>query len=118
MINSIASNSVHIVDLTSLLSAVAAGMFLGCIFFYVLWLSAQKVLDSRQPVLWFVTSWLSRMTIAVYGLYWVGSGNLQMLLACLSGFMVGRWMISRIIMDKKPSHESRLKSSKIVENAP
>lgn len=120
--NSITNDALYIVDLTSLLSAAAAGMVLGCIFFYVLWLSAQKVLGSSHPVLWFVASWLGRMAIALSGLYWVGAGNWQLLLACLFGFILGRWQISRIIVSKKPSNESRLKSSKTLDtgakNAP
>lgn len=122
MISSISSDALNIVDLTSLLSAGAAGMLLGCFFYYGLWLSTQKMLGSSHPVLWFVTSWLIRMTTTVCGFYWVGAGNWQPLLACLFGLIVGRWLISRIIVGKKPSSESQQKSLKILDtgakNAP
>jgi F1F0 ATPase subunit 2 len=93
------------VPLSALLSASLTGVVLGCVFFYVLWLSAQKVLGSAHPVRWFICSWLFRMVLAVYGFYLVAGGEWPPLLACLLGFIVGRWLISKVILGRTPNTE-------------
>jgi F1F0 ATPase subunit 2 len=114
MINQMTSEAQQMVQqmlpITSLLTASLMGIALGCVFFYVLWLSAQKVVGSAHPVLWFVSSWLIRMAFALCGFYWIGNENWQLLLACLLGFIVGRWLISKIILGKSLTARTNLDS--------
>jgi F1F0 ATPase subunit 2 len=93
---------------TSLLGAFITGTVLGCMFFYVLWLSAQKVLASSHPVLWFVGAWLFRMPLALYGFYWTANDNWRLLLACLFGFIVGRWLIRKRLVDTTVNQQTNL----------
>lgn len=83
--------------LPSLLNACLMGFIGGCIFFTILWISANKVLDSECPITWFVCSWVTRMTLVLGGFYWVANSNWQLLLSCLFGFILGRWLISRAV---------------------
>ena len=81
----------------SLLGAFLMGIIFGLLFFYALWLTTQKIVNSAQPACWFISSWLIRMPVVFFGFYWVANGNWQLLIACLLGFIVGRWIISRAI---------------------
>jgi F1F0 ATPase subunit 2 len=94
--------------LTSVLIAFARGILLGCAFFYVLWLSTQKLMVSKPSVLWFIGAWLARMALAIGGLYLISMGNWLLLLASLCGFIVGRYLISRLIGANVKSCEARI----------
>ena len=93
--------------LTSVLIAFARGILLGCAFFYVLWLSTQKLMVSKPSVLWYVGAWLARMALAIGGLYLISMGNWLLLLASLCGFIVGRYLISRVIGANSKGSEVR-----------
>jgi F1F0 ATPase subunit 2 len=84
----------------SLLIALIEGMLMGCAFFYILWLSAKKILSSQFAIPWFIGSWLVRMAFALCGFYLIAMGSWQLLLASLCGFIIGRVFICRIICVK------------------
>jgi F1F0 ATPase subunit 2 len=76
--------------------AAAAGLLLGAICFGGLWWTVRKGVASPRPVLWFAGSLLVRMGIVLPGFYFVGGGELPRLLACLLGFLIARWVVTRL----------------------
>jgi len=77
--------------------AFGAGLALGAIFFGGLWWTIQKGVSSRKPEYWFFGSLLLRMGIVLMGFYLVFGGHLNRLLACLIGFVVARFIVTRLI---------------------
>lgn len=76
--------------------ALAAGIGLGAVFFGGLWWTVRKGVSSQQPAIWFFGSFLVRMGIVVAGLYFVGHGHWERLVACLLGFVIARLVIIRL----------------------
>lgn len=76
-----------------LLSAIA-GLVLGALFFGGLWWTVRRALASPSPALWFFSSLLIRMGIALAGLYYVGKDDWKRMTACVVGFMVARLAIT------------------------
>ncbi len=75
--------------------AFIAGLLLGAIFFGGLWISVQRAVASKLPALWFAGSLISRLTITLFGFYFVAHGNWQRLLICLLGFISARFIVLR-----------------------
>jgi len=73
-----------------------AGLLLGAIFFGGLWWTVRLGLASRRPALLFLGSLLLRTVVVVAGLYFVGDGHWQRLLACLFGFVIARIIVTRL----------------------
>jgi F1F0 ATPase subunit 2 len=82
-------------EIVSFLPAFIVGLLLGGIFFGGLWWTIQKALVSANPALWFICSLLFRTAITVSGFYLIAAGSWQKLLACLSGFLLVRFMMTR-----------------------
>jgi len=76
--------------------AVLAGLALGTIFFGGLWWTIRRGALSSRPALWFLGSALSRMGVTLAGFYFVGGGAWQRLVACLTGFLVARLLVTRL----------------------
>ncbi|MGR9052145.1 MAG: N-ATPase subunit AtpR [Gammaproteobacteria bacterium] len=84
-------------DYWLLLTAFAAGVVLGALFFGGLWWTVRKGLASARPGLWFFGSLLVRSTAVAAGFYIVGGGQWQRLIACLLGFLaVRRGVVKRM----------------------
>jgi F1F0 ATPase subunit 2 len=81
--------------LTLVLAWVAGGV-LGTMFFGGLWWTVRKGVSSKKPALWFFGSLLLRMSIALAGFYFVSGGHWDRLLACLLGFVVARFIVTRV----------------------
>jgi len=81
--------------LTLVLAWVAGGV-LGTIFFGGLWWTVRKGVSSKKPALWFFGSLLLRMSIALAGFYFVSGGHWDRLLACLLGFVIARFIVTRL----------------------
>ena len=73
-----------------------AGLLLGAIFFGGLWWTVRVGVASRRPALLFLGSLLLRTVVVVAGFYFVGDGQWQRLLACLFGFFVARFIVTRL----------------------
>jgi len=73
-----------------------AGFALGAFFFGGLWWTTKRVLSSARPAAWLIGSMVLRMGIAVGGIYLVGGGRWQRILACLVGFMIARAVTTRL----------------------
>ncbi len=76
--------------------AWVAGGALGAMFFGGLWWTVQKAVSSTRPALWFFSSWLLRMSLALTGFYFVAGGQWQRLLMCLLGFVMARPIVTRV----------------------
>ena len=81
--------------LTMVLALVAGGV-LGAIYFGGLWWTVRKGVSSKQPALWFFSSLLLRMSIVLAGFYFFSGGHGNRLLACLFGFVLARFIITRL----------------------
>ena len=90
------------------LLAFLGGMLLGSTFYGGLWLTVQYGTVSKNPALWFLCSFLSRIGISLYGFYFISSGNWQRLLICLAGFMIARVIITSLTRSssKQINHEN------------
>jgi F1F0 ATPase subunit 2 len=72
------------------------GLLLGAIFFGGLWWTVRLGIASRRPALLFLGSLLLRTVVVVAGFYFVGDGHWPRLLACLSGFVIARFIVTWI----------------------
>lgn len=86
--------------MVSFLLVWCIGLCLGGMFFGGLWWTVQKSVASANPALYFFTSLLIRMGLALGGFYFVlttplGEPAWQLLLLCLLGFLTARLLITR-----------------------
>lgn len=80
-------------DLLYTSSALIAGLILGLIFFGGLWLTVKKAVASKTPALWFLGSFLFRVSVTLLGFYYLSSSNWQRMLVCLVGFIAARFIV-------------------------
>jgi F1F0 ATPase subunit 2 len=92
----------------------AAGLLLGATFFGGLWWTIRKGLVSQRPALWFLGSVLLRMSIALAGFYFISAGHWDRLLLCLLGFVVARFVVTRLT---RPSGENQTRSAQEASHA-
>jgi len=83
--------------MTPLILSTLAGLALGALFFGGLWFTVSRGARSPRPALWFFVSLLARMGITLGGFYLVGGGDWRRLLACLAGFVVARFTVTRAL---------------------
>jgi len=76
--------------------ALAAGLLLGAVFFGGLWWTVRKGVSSKNPALWFLGSFLLRISLVLLGFYFVGRGDWQRLMASLLGFIIARFCVMRL----------------------
>ena len=94
-----------------ILLTLAAGVGLGTLFFYGLWLTVQRTMTARNPAGWVLGSFVLRVSIVVAGFYFVGQGNWQYLLVCLLGFVAARVLVTsltRSVAQKQPEHKKSI----------
>jgi F1F0 ATPase subunit 2 len=94
-------------EIMLLVPPLLAGMLLGAIFFGGLWWTVLKGISARQPALWFGLSMLARTGIVLAGFYFVADSDWKRLLLCLSGFVIARFVVTRMTkvwMPKEVSH--------------
>jgi F1F0 ATPase subunit 2 len=84
-------------QINTLVPPLLVGLVLGCWFFYLLWLTVQKGLQSPYPALWFFSGLLLRMFSTIAGFYWIANNDMWRLLACLIGFVLGRLLITKLL---------------------
>lgn len=92
-------------ELPALTAALAAGFFLGAMFFGGLWWTVRRGMSSPLPALWFLGSMLFRAGFALAGFYYVYAvaGQWTVLLACLLGFVMARMLITRFLPAPLPA---------------
>jgi len=77
--------------------AFVTGTLLGGLFFGGLWLTVRTMINTKLPQIWFIVSLLLRTGITMAGFYFVCAGHLDRLVLCLSGFIIARFIVNRII---------------------
>jgi F1F0 ATPase subunit 2 len=82
-------------DFPTLVIAFVAGLILGAFFFGGLWWTVQRGLKSENPAIWFFGSMMLRTALIVVAFYYVAQGHWSNLVACLVGFLLGRFFIVR-----------------------
>jgi F1F0 ATPase subunit 2 len=83
-------------ELLFLALALAAGLALGAVFFGALWWTVRQGISSRWTAVWFFGSMLLRMGMVLVGFYFVGRGDWKRLVACLFGFVIARFIVTRL----------------------
>lgn len=83
-------------DALTLLLSGAAGAGLGVIFFGGLWWTVRRGMASPRPAAWFVGSLVLRMSVVMFGFYFVGGGDWRRLAVCLTGFVLARIAVTRL----------------------
>jgi F1F0 ATPase subunit 2 len=86
-----------------------AGVLLGLFFFGGLWWTVRRGLTSNRPALWFLGSLLLRTGIVLAGIYFVSGGRWDGLLACLAGFFIARFIVTRLVGPPVGHHNSPVK---------
>ncbi len=71
---------------------------LGGFFFGGLWWTLRRAVDSSRPALWVGGSLLLRMGCTAAGFLIVSAGDWQRTMACLLGFLAGRWLVLRLTL--------------------
>jgi len=82
-------------DFPRLVMAFVAGLILGAFFFGGLWWTVRRGLKSENPAIWFFGSMMLRTALIVVAFYYVAQGHWSGLVACLAGFLVGRFLVVR-----------------------
>ena len=76
--------------------ALVSGIMLGALFFGGLWWTVQKGLSSKQPAFLFLGSLLVRTGIILVGFYFVSGSHWERLVLCLLGFVIARFIVTRL----------------------
>lgn len=76
--------------------SLAAGIFLGLLFFGGLWWTVHRGLTAANPAIWFGLSALLRMAIILAALYYIARSGWPSLLVCLCGLLVARVVVARL----------------------
>ena len=95
-------------EISYIVLAFMAGIVLGMLFFYGLWITVRKAVHAKIPALWFLGSSLIRIAIVLVGFYYISRGNWQRLLVCLIGFITARYIIKHYTSRIK-ENQSQLK---------
>ncbi len=76
-------------------AAFLGGVFLGAVYFFMLWWTVRLFASARRPWLPAVLSFWGRLGIAAAGFYILMAGRLENLAACLAGFLIIRQLSIR-----------------------
>jgi len=80
-------------DIVIAFLTIIAGATLGILFFGGLWFTVRKSVTMNNPALLVLGSMLLRVTIALFGFYYIAQGSWRRLLFCLLGFIAARFMV-------------------------
>lgn len=90
----------------NLIVAFVAGLGIGLFFFGGLWLTVRRISTSRYPALLTLSSFWVRLIFSLLAFYIVMDSHWQMLLACLGGFLVMRFFMTRLVNPDKGGSQS------------
>jgi F1F0 ATPase subunit 2 len=102
-------------DIVYMILAFFGGLLLGTLFFGGLWFTVRKLVVSKIPALWFLGSFILRVSITLIGFYYIFSGSWQRLLICVAGFITARYSVifltklhkeKQVLLKKEVSHET------------
>jgi len=83
-------------EMLMLVMAWVTGVLLGAFFFGGLWWTVRKGIFSIRPATLFLVSMLLRTSVVIAGFYVVSDGHWQRLLVCLVGFVIARFIVTRL----------------------
>lgn len=81
--------------LLSCILALIAGIGLGFFYFGGLWLTIQRLPDTRSPALFMVGSFLTRLILTLLGFFIVMHGSWARLTICVIGLLLTRTLVVR-----------------------
>lgn len=81
----------------SILISFAGGIALGIFFYAGLWLTIRALCFSRHPILLTLSSFWTRMLIALGGFFLFMHGQWENAAAWLAGFILGRIIVSILL---------------------
>lgn len=85
-----------------LILALLAGALLGVFFFGGLWWTVEKGLVAKNPAVWFLLSYLLRMSVIVCSFLWIArNGEWQHLSMAFLSFIIVRIMLTRFMSTSK-----------------
>jgi F1F0 ATPase subunit 2 len=82
-------------QLIHLLLALVAGIAVGLFYFGGLWLTVQRLPQTRHPAVLSLVSLFIRLGLTLAVFYLVMAGRWERLLACLAGFLLMRLVLLR-----------------------
>jgi len=84
----------------------AAGLALGIFYFGGLWLTLRRLLDSKQPALLTLGSYLGRLAVCFAGFFLIARvGDWQGVLVCLLSFLLVRVALVRRWGKPEPAND-------------
>ena len=82
-------------QLIPLFLAFVAGIVVGLFYFGGLWLTVQRLPQTRRPAVLSLVSLFIRLSLTLAVFYLVMAGRWERLLACLAGFLLMRLLLVR-----------------------
>ena len=82
-------------EVAVLAGALAAGIALGLVYFWGLWMTVKGIPGARHPALMMASSFILRNAVCVAGFLVVSGGHWERLLAALVGFVAIRMILIR-----------------------
>ena len=76
-----------------LLPVLLGGIVLGLIFFAGLNWTVHRGIKSAHPAIWFLSSFIVRTTVTLFGIYLLTDEQWPRLLACIIGFIGARIIV-------------------------
>lgn len=80
-----------------------AGLALGTFFFGGLWFTVKKAITAKIPAIWFFSSLILRVSVVMFGFYYLSRGGWQPLIVSVIGFIAARFVVTYLtkLIDKK-----------------
>lgn len=89
-------------DMPTAITAMAAGIGLGLLFYGGLWWTVRHAADFRRPALALLGSALLRFGVVLGGLYLVGAGVWSRMLLVLLGVLLARLAVTWVTREPAP----------------
>ncbi len=83
------------IDYLLLILVFIAGAALGFFYFGTLWLTVNRIKETRYPILLVLGSFLGRLAVTMGGFYLVFGGRWERIVLCLVGFLLARTILIR-----------------------
>ncbi len=83
--------------------AALAGLLLGLFYFGGLWLTVRGITCGKRPGMLMLASFVLRLLVALSGFYMVMDGGPGRLIACLGGFLLMRYILTKAVKRGEPA---------------